>query len=94
MHLGLALTCDPPPLSQVACCPSHLLPLYPRSLVVLPTSSPLSQVACGTDDGSIHVWDLGSARKVASLQGHVGPVWSLAYSHGAGAILASGERTQ
>ena len=67
MHLGLALTCDPPPLSQVA---------------------------CGTDDGSIHVWDLGSARKVASLQGHVGPVWSLAYSHGAGAILASGERTQ
>ncbi len=47
-------------------------------------------MACGTDEGSIHIWDLGSARRVATLQGHVGPVWSLAYSCGSGAVLASG----
>ena len=48
------------------------------------------QVVCGTDEGTIHVWDLGSARKVASLTGHRGPVWSLSYSSGTGALLASG----
>ena len=48
------------------------------------------QVACGTDEGSILVWDLGTARKVSNLQGHCGPVWSLSYSGGSGALLASG----
>ncbi len=49
-------------------------------------------MACGTDDGMVHVWDLGSARKVSMLEGHVGPVWSLSYSQWPGNILASGER--
>ena len=38
----------------------------------------------------MHIWDLGSARKVALLTGHRGPVWSLSYSSGSGALLASG----
>jgi transcription initiation factor TFIID subunit 5 len=59
----------------------------PTSLAMSPDGR---QVACGTDEGPIHVWDLGSARRVATLSGHVGPVWGLAYSHGSGAVLASG----
>ena len=47
-------------------------------------------MACGTDEGAIHIWDLGSARKVTTLYGHRGPVWALSYSCGTGALLASG----
>ena len=36
------------------------------------------------------MWDLGSARKISTLQGHRGPVWSLSFSAGPGALLASG----
>lgn len=36
-------------------------------------------------------WDLGSARRLASMHGHRSAVWSLAFSHGAGSLLASGE---
>jgi transcription initiation factor TFIID subunit 5 len=70
-------------------------------MLVFPTSHSLSlpcavnpaslQVAAGGEDGSICVWDLGTSKRIAHLAGHSGPVWSLAYSKGDGALLASGE---
>ena len=36
-------------------------------------------------------WDLKQAKRVHSSRAHSGPVWSLATSHGSGAILASGD---
>ena len=48
-------------------------------------------LAAGCSDGSIAVWDLGQARRVASFTEHRGPVWSLSFSGGSGnALLASG----
>ena len=44
----------------------------------------------GDDDGAVFAWDLGQARRLADFAAHSGPVWSLAVSHGAGALLASG----
>ena len=38
------------------------------------------------------MWDLGSAKKLVTLQGHIGPIWSLAYSCGSGSLLVSGAR--
>ena len=49
-------------------------------------------LAAGCADGSIVLWDLAEARRtVAVAERHRGPVWSLAFSHGAGGMLASGE---
>eukprot|EP00197_Chlamydomonas_leiostraca_P005250 CAMPEP_0202881366 /NCGR_PEP_ID=MMETSP1391-20130828/36419_1 /ASSEMBLY_ACC=CAM_ASM_000867 /TAXON_ID=1034604 /ORGANISM="Chlamydomonas leiostraca, Strain SAG 11-49" /LENGTH=424 /DNA_ID=CAMNT_0049564039 /DNA_START=6 /DNA_END=1280 /DNA_ORIENTATION=- len=63
-------------------------------LQAAPTSMSVSpdgrQVAVGGEDGAILIWDLGTARRLATLTGHVGPVWSLAHSWGDGACLASG----
>ena len=44
----------------------------------------------GDEEGSIHAWDLRQAKRVHSSKAHSGPVWSLATSHGTGAVLASG----
>ena len=44
----------------------------------------------GSEDGSMAAWDLGSARRLASMHSHRSAVWSLAFSHGAGSVLASG----
>jgi transcription initiation factor TFIID subunit 5 len=48
-------------------------------------------LASADASGAVSVWDLGSARRVAGApRAHAGPVWSLAYSRGGGAVLASG----
>jgi len=48
-------------------------------------------VAAGCDDGAIRVWDVRMPSLLATwLEAHAGPVWSLAWSEGAGARLASG----
>ena len=47
-------------------------------------------LASGSEDGSMMVWDLKEARRSGLAPSHKGPVWSLAYSQGDGAILASG----
>ena len=44
----------------------------------------------GDEEGTIIAWDLKQAKRVHSSKAHSGPVWSLAVSHGSGAILASG----
>ncbi len=44
----------------------------------------------GDEEGGISAWDLRQAKRVHSSKAHSGPVWSLATSHGSGAILASG----
>ena len=45
----------------------------------------------GDEEGTIIAWDLKQAKRVHSSKAHSGPVWSLAVSHGSGAILASGK---
>ena len=53
--------------------------------------SPDGQIlASGSEDGSMMVWDLKDARRFGVAPSHTGPVWSLAFSQGEGAILASG----
>ncbi len=47
-------------------------------------------LAAGCDDGTISVWDVGSARSQATLSGHSAPVYSLDWCHGTGTMLASG----
>ena len=48
-------------------------------------------LAAGCSDGSIALWDLGEARRLAAWAEHSGPVWSLSFSGGPGAaLLASG----
>jgi transcription initiation factor TFIID subunit 5 len=49
-----------------------------------------ASLAAGCDDGSIAVWDLGSAQAQAQLAGHTSAVHTLAWSHGSGTVLASG----
>ena len=36
------------------------------------------------------LWDLAAAKRSATMAEHSGSVWALAYSEGAGSILASG----
>lgn len=45
----------------------------------------------GDEEGVLIAWDLKQAKRVHSSRAHSGPVWSLATSHGSGAILASGD---
>lgn len=47
-------------------------------------------LASGSEDGALMTWDLKDARRTALTPEHTGPVWSLAYSQGAGSLLASG----
>lgn len=47
-------------------------------------------LASGSEDGSLMVWDLKDARRTGLTPNHKGPIWSLAFSQGDGAILASG----
>ena len=48
----------------------------------------------GDEEGTLIAWDLKQAKRVHSCKAHSGPVWSLAVSHGSGAILASGKRRE
>lgn len=61
----------------------------PTSMAISPDGK---QMAVGSDDGNILLWDLGSARRMATFTGHAGAVWSLMFSHGLATspILASG----
>ena len=47
-------------------------------------------LASGSEDGALMTWDLRDAKRTALTPEHTGPVWSLAYSHGASSLLASG----
>ena len=46
--------------------------------------------ASGDEDGSLIIWDLAQAKKLDAAAGHSAAVWSLAFSHSNGAVLASG----
>ena len=48
----------------------------------------------GDEEGNVNAWDLRQAKRAHSGKAHSGPVWSLATSHGSGAILASGTARQ
>eukprot|EP00775_Hariotina_reticulata_P003881 gene3881-4136_t len=52
---------------------------------------PLRIFAAGAEDGTVAVYDLASARRLALLEGHKGPVWSVSYSRGGGSLLATGQ---
>ncbi|HEX4611485.1 MAG TPA: hypothetical protein VH092_25045, partial [Urbifossiella sp.] len=47
-------------------------------------------LAAGTRYGVVKVWDITVGKDVASLKGHAGDVWAVAFSAD-GAILASGD---
>jgi transcription initiation factor TFIID subunit 5 len=47
-------------------------------------------LATADASGAVVAWDLATSRRLASASEHRGPVWSLAYSQGEGALLASG----
>jgi WD40 repeat protein len=67
----------------------HYLPcLQVTSLAFTPDGQHLLS---GDEEGTLIAWDLKQAKRVHSSKGHSGPVWSLATSHGSGAILASGD---
>jgi WD40 repeat protein len=78
--------CEYASLMWWLCCPKHT---HTHTHTHNPTLC-APQVAVGDARGGIGVWDLGSARRVASFKAHLGPVWSLSYSKGLGALLASG----
>jgi WD40 repeat protein len=47
-------------------------------------------IAAGTRYGIVKVLDLATGKEVASLKGHAGDVWAVAFSHD-GTVLASGD---
>lgn len=47
---------------------------------------------CGHEDGQISSWDIVQASGIGCWDGHNGPVWSMALSHGNGELLATGEQ--
>ncbi|KAI3425901.1 hypothetical protein D9Q98_007874 [Chlorella vulgaris] len=49
-----------------------------------------ASMATADASGAVIVWDLATSKRLASTKEHRGPVWSLAYSQGEGALLASG----
>lgn len=50
-------------------------------------------LASADAEGALAVWDLGEARRTGGARdAHRGPAWALAYSQGAGSLLASGAR--
>ena len=52
-----------------------------------------SLLATGDEDGHILIWDVAEGKQVQSLEQHSEAIWSLAYSSGTGAVLASGGYT-
>lgn len=46
--------------------------------------------ASGDEDGGVIVWDLAMAKRLDAASGHTAAVWSLAFSHSEGGLLASG----
>lgn len=49
-----------------------------------------SVMSSADEDGTVITWDLAEAKRLQSAQKHKGAVWSLSYSKGSGALLASG----
>jgi WD40 repeat protein/serine/threonine protein kinase len=49
-----------------------------------------TKLVAGGDDGTVHVWEIGSGRKLPVLKGHKSNVWSVAFSSD-GTRLASWE---
>jgi WD40 repeat protein len=46
-------------------------------------------VAAGCSDSAVRVWDVAAANQVATLHGHTGAVWGVAWRPGDGRVLAS-----
>lgn len=65
------------------------LPFPPQisSLAFSPDGTSLASADAG---GTLVAWDLAASKRLATASQHKGPVWSLAYSQGDGALLASG----
>ena len=49
---------------------------------------------CGSEDGSVHIWDLVEAKLLTQLRGHTGPVCSIScHPKGAALLTASYDGT-
>jgi WD40 repeat protein len=58
------------------------------SLALAPNGKTL---ASGDMEGTVMLWDLGEGKRIASLTSHKGPIWSMDFSQGDGALLATGK---
>ena len=64
-----------------------------RQITALAFSPDGRTLAAADDEGALAVWDLAQARRSGSVvAAHLGPIWALAYSQGAGSLLSSGAR--
>ena len=54
-------------------------------------SSDGAKLAGGGKDGTVHVWETVSGRKLHVLRGHKSPIWSVAFSGGGTRVAAWGE---
>ena len=49
-----------------------------------------NMLASADEDGQIVIWDLGEAKQLYSVSKHKAAIWSMSYSCGQNAMLASG----
>lgn len=92
---------QPPGPTTIHCATMHispqllLLPVRARAaahvqISALAFSPDGTTLATADASGTLIVWDLATAKRLTTAHEHRGPVWSLAYSQGEGALLASG----
>ncbi len=64
---------------------------HTRAVLCLAVSPDGRRAASGSEDGTVRLWDLATAREVQSFQGHKGAVWSVAIAADGRRLLSGGE---
>lgn len=79
-----------PPIGWALCHSSGPAPARRPQISSLAFSPDGASLASADASGTLVAWDLASSKRLATASQHKGPVWSMAYSQGDGALLASG----